>query len=82
MHQLFAVLRPNRETVRNYLLSLCYKIKKTQDKNKGTIYDISYKIMYFRALDKKSGEVEIHRGSALNQSSLATNESLLLNLCF
>lgn len=42
MHQLFAILGPNRETVRNYLL-LCYKTNKTRDKNKGTIYDTACK---------------------------------------
>jgi len=54
MHQLFAILGPNRETVRNYLLSLCYKANKSPDKNKGTIYEpLKIKIMYFRGLDKK-----------------------------
>lgn len=44
---------------------------------------LANKLMYFRALDKKSREVEIHRGSILNnQSSLSTNESLLFNMHF
>lgn len=45
MHQLFAILGASRETVRNYLLSFCYQISKTQCKNNnnGTIYDTAYK---------------------------------------
>lgn len=64
MQQLFAILGCNRETVRNYLLSLCYKMKvKTKITKALFMRQLTNKIMFFRSLDKKSGEAETHRGS-------------------
>lgn len=66
MQQLFAILGCNRETMRNYLLSLCYKMRvKTKIIKALFMTQLTNKIMSSRTLDKKSGEAESHRGSVL-----------------
>lgn len=58
MQQLFAILGCNRETVRNYLLSLCYKMR-VETKIIKTLFmtQLTNKIMSFRTLDKKRGRI-------------------------
>lgn len=53
---MFAILGCNRETLRNYLLSLCCKMRVETKITKALFMrQLTNKIMSFRALDKKSG---------------------------